>query len=78
MRSEQQRANHRIYLINEIEHLIRNIRKRKPTAALRLQSLLDACFSIEDDLKYHRGLRRLYNDACKTWDSLNMDGMNDM
>lgn len=78
MITPQQRANHNMHCINEIERMIRTVRKLKPSEALRLSSLLDACFIIDCDLKYHRGLRRLYNDACKTWDSLNMDGMNDM
>lgn len=74
MITPQQRANHNMHYINEIERMIRILRTQHHISeAVRITSLLDACFIIDDDLKYHRGLRRVYNECCKTWDDANMD-----
>lgn len=73
MITPQQRANHNMHAINEIEHLLQLIRKLDTTKANDMQHLFDSCFNVDDDLKYNRALRRTYNECCKTWDNLNMD-----
>lgn len=70
MITEQQRANHNMHAINEIEHLIRSIRKVNPEQASYISGLLDGCFLIDDDLKYTKVLKRTYLTACQAFDNL--------
>ena len=74
MITPQQRANHRIYLINEIERMIRILRTQcHISEAVSITSLLDACFLIDDDLKYTKALKRTYLTACQAVDNVLMD-----
>ena len=70
MITEQQRANHRIYLINEIEHILR---KLNHSEALRIYSLLARCFEIDNDVEYTKSLKRTYLTACQALDNVQMD-----
>ena len=74
MITPQQRANHNMHSINEIERMIRILHTRcHISEAVRITSLLDACFLIDDDLKYTKALRRTYLTACKAVDNVLMD-----
>lgn len=73
MITEQQRANHNTYLINEIEHIIKSLHKLNTGEARRINSLLDRCFLIDNDIEYTKGLKRTYLTACQVLDNLNMD-----
>ena len=70
MISDQQRANHNTYLINEIEHIMKRLSKSE---RLRICSLLARCFDTDNDVEYTKALKRTYSTACKAWDNLNMD-----
>mgnify|MGYP007125674772 CR=1 FL=1 len=70
MITPQQRANHNTYLINEIEHIMKRLSKSESN---RIKLLLDACFIIDDDLKYTKALKRTYLTACQAVDDANMD-----
>lgn len=74
MITPQQRANHNMHAINEIERMIRILRTQcHISEAVRITSLLDACFIIDDDLKYTKALRRTYLTACQAVDNVLMD-----
>jgi len=70
MITEQQRANHNMHCINEIEHIMKRLSKSESN---RIKLLLDACFIIDDDFKYTKALKRTYLMACQAVDDANMD-----
>lgn len=73
MITPQQRANHNMHCINEIEHIVKSLHKLHRGEAVRITSLLDQCFLIEDDLKYSKALKRTYLTACQALDNVLMD-----
>jgi hypothetical protein len=74
MITPQQRANHNMHCINEIERMIKMLHTQyHTTEAVRITSLLDQCFLIDDDLKYTKQLRRTYLTACQALDNMQMD-----
>jgi len=73
MITPQQRANHNMHCINEIEHIVKSLHKINKSEAIRINLLLDSCFLIEDDLKYSKALKRTYLTACQALDDVQMD-----
>lgn len=73
MITPQQRANHNMHAINEIERMIKTLHKHDRGEAVRINSLLGRCFLIDDDLKYTKQLRRTYLTACQALDNVQMD-----
>jgi tRNA uridine 5-carbamoylmethylation protein Kti12 len=73
MITEEQRANHNMHCINEIEHIVKSLHKINKSEAIRITSLLDSCFLIDDDVEYTKQLRRTYLTACQALANLNRD-----
>lgn len=73
MITPQQRANHNMHCINEIEHIVKSLHKINKSEAVRITSLLDQCFLIDCDLKYTKALKRTYLTACQALDNVQMD-----
>ena len=73
MITEQQRANHNMHCINEIERMIKSLHKLDKNEAIRITSLLDRCFLIDNDVEYTKALKRTYLTACQVLDNVQMD-----
>ena len=69
--SPQRRADHNIYLIDQIDKMIPKIKSSWLRSTYRIK--FDRCFEVQDELKYSRSLMMLNNMICKTLDSQDSD-----